>query len=206
VVGHIRNETPDQDSRPQVYYPISQRLQDRGALVVRTKADPASLTTAVLGQIHAEDPGQPVYDVRTLDDWMERALESRTLLAGLVSLFSAAALTLACLGVFGVVAYTASLRSREFGIRLALGALPSQIRMAVLGHAGILALAGLAIGGLLLWPASHLIENLLFGIRPTDPLTLLAAPLLLAAAALLAAAIPARRAAKIDPVTALRHE
>jgi hypothetical protein len=206
VVGHIRNNTPEEDSRPQVYFPITQRSEDRGALVIRINGDPASLTSAVVGQIHAEDPGQPVYDIRTMEAWMGRALESRTILATLVSLFSAAALALACLGVFGVVAYTASLRSREFGIRMALGALPAQIRRAVLGHAGFLVLAGLAIGGFLLWPVSRLIENLLFGIQPTDPLALLAAPALLSIAALAAALLPARRAARIDPATALRHD
>ena len=206
VVGHIRNNTPEEDSRPQIYFSANQRVQDRGAMVIRTKGDPTTFTSAIIGQIHAEDPDQPVYDIRTMEDWVGRAIESRTLLATLVSLFSAMALALACLGVFGVVAYTASLRSREFGIRLALGAVPGQIRRIVLSHAALLVTAGLAIGGILLWPVSRLIGNLLFGIKPTDPLTLLAAPALLAIAGLAAAILPARRAEKTDPATALRHE
>jgi predicted permease len=206
VVGHIRNNTPEEDSRPQIYFAANQRMQDRGALVIRTQGDPTSFTSAVIAQIHAEDPDQPVYDIRTMEDWMGRAIESRTFLATLVSLFSATALAVACLGVFGVVAYSASLRSREFGIRMALGAVPGQIRRTVLRHAGFLVAAGLAIGGILLWPVSRLIENLLFGIEPNDPFMLLAAPALLATAGLAAAILPARRAGKADPAHALRQE
>ena len=139
-------------------------------------------------------------------DWMGRSLQSRNLLTGLISLFSGAALVLACLGLYGVVSYSAGLRWREFGIRMALGSRPSQILSVVLAHAGKLVLAGTLVGLLLTWPAARAIKSLLFGIESTDWIALTAPPALLFAVALLAALGPARKAAKVDPMTALRWE
>jgi len=206
VVGHLRHESVEADSRPLIYFPHTQRLQERGALVVRTAGDPAALTPAVLAAIRAENPSQAVFDVRTMTEWVDRTLASRRLITNLIGLFGGAALLLACLGLYGVVAYAARLRWREFGVRLALGASPSHVRGTVLRHAVRLAVTGIVVGALLTWPATLSIRDLLFGVSASDPWTLAAAPLMLIAAAAVAAAIPARRAGRVDPMEILRSE
>src|SRR5216684_138940 len=145
VVGHVLNDSLERDTRPQVYWPETQRTQDRAALVVRTVGHPESYSQAVVDQIRKEDPQQPVYDVRSMEEWLNRTLQSRTLLTGTVALFSGASLLLACLGLYGVISYTADLRLREFGIRMALGAGRGHVRGLVLRHAGKLALCGAVI-------------------------------------------------------------
>jgi hypothetical protein len=128
VVGHIRSISLETDPRLQVYWPKAQlrpetqRSQERGTLVVRTVGRPESFTSAVVEQIQKENPDQPVYDVRSMTDWLDRSLQSRNLLTGLVALFGGSSLLLACLGLYGVVSYGAGLRLREFAIRTALGA------------------------------------------------------------------------------------
>jgi putative ABC transport system permease protein len=206
VVGHILNETLETDPRPQVYWPTTQRAQDRGALVVRTAGAPESFTTAVIEQIPRENPNQPVYDVRTMEAWVDRTLQSRTLLTGLVALFGGASLVLACLGLYGVVSYSAELRLREFGIRLALGAGAAHVRRIVLNQTAKLALAGAALGLILAWPVGRAIESLLYAVRTTDPLSWAAAPILLLCVALLAGLVPATRAARTDPAVTLRAD
>jgi predicted permease len=206
VTGHVRNNTPEQDSFPQVYFPESQWAQDRAALVVRSSGDPAMLSSAVIEQIHQENPKQPVYDVRTMHDWWGRTLQSRDLLTGLVSLFGAASLALACLGLYGVVAYTAGLRLREFGIRMALGATAGQVRSLVLAHAGKLALWGCTAGLTLAWPTGRAIRDLLFGVESTDAATFALAPLLLVLLALIASLGPAWKSARVDAAQTLRLE
>lgn len=206
VVGHIRNDSPEQDARPQVYWPETQRTQDRGALAVRTMGRPDSFAPQVIEQIRKEDAEQPVYDVRSMEEWLARTEASRNLLTALVGVFGGASLVLACLGLYGVVSYTALLRLREFGIRMALGAGAGHVRALVLGQAGRLALAGSALGLALAWPVSRAIQSLLFGVAPSDVLAWALAPLLLIAVALLAGIGPARRASKADPAVTLRAE
>jgi len=204
VTGHIRNDSPEAEGNSQIYYPEAQRTQDRAALVVRTARDPAEFTSAVIRQIHAEDSNQPVYDVRTTREWLERTVQSRNLVTSLITLFGIASLVLACLGLYGVVSYTAGLRKREFGIRTALGATPAAVHRLVLRQAGWLAVVGCAVGLLCAWPASHVLQKMLFEVRSTDPLTLIGAPALLIAVAVLAGLGPAIRAAHVDPADTLR--
>jgi predicted permease len=206
VVSHIRNGSLENDPRPQVYWPLAQRTQDREVLVVRTAGHPQSFTSAVIEQIHKEDPDQPVYDVRSMEEWLERSLRSRDLLTTLVSLFAGASLLLACLGLYGIVSYMASLRLREFGIRIALGAGASDIRRLVLGHAGRLVLFGSVAGLILAWPVSRGLQSQLYGVSRLDWPSLLGAPSVLLVVALLAALSPARRAGKADPATSLRAD
>jgi putative ABC transport system permease protein len=206
VVGHVRNDTLEADSRPQIYQPTTQRLQDRGALVIRTRGDATQVTAAVLAEIRSENPDQAVYDVRTMRNWVDRTLASRNLMTGVISLFSGAALLLAGIGLFGVLSYSASLREREFGIRLALGARPAQLQAAVVGHSAKLVFGGLVAGLALTWPTGRALQSLLFGVEASDPVTLLIVASILIAVALLASALPARRAAKTDPMTALRGD
>lgn len=206
VVGHVLNDSLERDPRPQVYWPETQRTQDRGALVVRTAGHPESYTQAVVEQIRKEDADQPVYDVRSMEQWVGRTLETRTLLTGMVALFGGASLLLACLGLYGVVAYSADLRLREFGIRMALGAGTAHVRGLVLRHAGALALCGSVLGLALSWPVGRALESMLFGVTSGDVISWLLAPAVLISVALLSGFGPARKAGKADPAVTLRTE
>jgi putative ABC transport system permease protein len=189
-----------------VYWPETQRTQDRAALVVRTARRPESYAAAVVEQIRKEDRDQPVYDVRSMEQWLGRTLQTRTLLTLMVALFGGASLLLACLGLYGVVSYTADLRLREFGIRMALGAGAGHVRGLVFRHAGKLAFCGSAIGLALSWPVGRALQALLYGVTPGDALSWLLAPALLISVALLSGLGPARRAANADPAVTLRAE
>jgi predicted permease len=206
VVGHVLNDSLEKDVRPQVYWPETQRTQDRGALVVRTVGHPESYSPAVLDQIRKEDSQQPVYDVRSMEEWLNRTVQSRTLLTGTVALFSVASLLLACLGLYGVVSYTANLRLREFGIRMALGADTGHVRFLVLRHAGKLALCGSAIGLALSWPVGRALQSLLFSVTSGDTVSWILALALLILVAMLAGFGPASKAARADPAVTLRAE
>ncbi len=206
VVGHILNDSLEQDPRPQVYWPETQRAQDRGALAVRTARHPERYTQAVIEQIRKEDPDQPVYDVRPMGEWLDETLRTRVLLTAMVAIFGGASLLLACLGLYGVVAYTANLRLREFGIRVALGADAGHVRGLVLHHAGKLAGWGCVIGLGLSWPVGRALRSFLFGVTNGDAVSWLLAPALLIAVALLSGLGPAGRAAKADPAVTLRAE
>jgi predicted permease len=206
VVGHIFNATPEKDVRPQIYWPESQRTQDRAALVIRTAGRPEAFSSVVIDQIRKEDPDQPVYDVRTFDAWMSQTLGTRHLMTWLVAFFGGASLLLASLGLYGVVAYTSGLRMREFGIRLALGASRHQIRRLVLSQAGTLVLLGCAAGLAMAFPVGRALQSLLYNVTSADVVSLFVAPTLLIAVTFLASAGPARRAARTDPAVTLRVE
>jgi ABC-type antimicrobial peptide transport system permease subunit len=141
-----------------------------------------------------------------MEDWLGQSLQSRNLLTGLVSLFGGAALLLACLGLYGVVSYTAGLRLREFAIRAALGARASDVRRLVLAHAARLWLMGSAIGLIVAWPVGRALRSQLYGVGSADLVTLALAPALLLVVALLAGLGPARRAGRVDPAVTLRSE
>ena len=206
VVGHTRNESLETDPRPQMYWPAAQQPQDRGALVVRTAGPPESFTSAVVDQIQKENPTQAVYDIRTMENWRDRSLQSRNLLTGLITLFGGSALLLACLGLYGVVSYSTVLRLREFAVRMAIGAESGDVRRLVLGHAIRLWLSGAAIGLVAVWPVGRLLKGALYGIGSADGISLAIAPFLLLMAALAAGLGPALRAARLDPAVILRGE
>src|SRR5262249_45613680 len=153
--------------------------------------------------IRKEDPDQPVYDVRTMDEWMSRTLGTRYLITWLVAFFGAASLVLACLGLYGVISYGAELRPREFGIRIALGAGLGQIRRLVLSQAGRLVLLGCFAGVAMALPAGRAIQSLLYGVTGWDLPALLGVPAALIVLALITSAVPARRASRTDPASAL---
>ena len=175
-------------------------------LVVRASGDPASLSAAVVQRIRSVDIEQPVYDVRTLEQWRDRSLRQRRLTTGLISVFGVTSLLLALLGVYGVLSYTAAARMREFGIRIALGATNESIMRLILKHAFRLAGFGILAGAALAVPALSLIRSLLFEAGTRNNLVLTVAPLLLLAAALVAGSLPALRAMRTAPSAALRHE
>ena len=213
VVGHIRNENLETDPRPQIYWPESQPTsdanriyKDRVAFVIRAGDHPESFAASIVEQIQAENPDQPVYDIRSMVGWLDRSLQSRNLLTILVILFGCSSLLLAFLGLYGVVSYGALLRLREFAIRTALGAQPERIRRMVVGHSIRLWIIASIIGLGVAWAGGRALRSLLYGVGSADALTVTAALLLLLASSVFAALGPAMKAGRVDPAVALRSE
>ena len=204
VVGSVKHYDLAADARRFVYVPFAQRLPLEMDLVVRTAVDPASLTSALRHEIHALDPSLPFYDVHTLDDAVERSVDTRRLTNRLLAWFSIAAIALASLGIYGVTALGVGQRVQEFGVRLALGAPRAAVLRLVLRRGLTLAIAGLAIGLAGAAWLTRYVSTLLFRVAPLDPAIFAAAALALVAVALVACYIPARRATRTDPLVALR--
>jgi ABC-type antimicrobial peptide transport system permease subunit len=152
------------------------------------------------------DPDLPMIDIRTQEEQIDANMQIERMFAALTSGFGVLALALACVGIYGIMAYSVANRRNEIGIRLALGAKPGQVRRMILRESGALALAGIAVGAAAALGMTRLVKSMLYGIQPYDPATLTACVLLLLAVALAASWIPARRAAGVQPMEALRHE
>jgi putative ABC transport system permease protein len=206
VVGHIRHDRVDEDTRPQIYFPFEQRAQDRMALVVRTRTDPALVGASLVGAIRSVDGEQPVYDARTLEAVVDRALGQRWLQTVLLGSFAAIALVLATIGVYGVIAYAVGQRRREFGIRLALGARRAEIIALVMRRGALLFVCGAAIGLALAAASARVLSRLLFNVSGFDLFSFGVSTLMLFAVVLAACGLPARRAASVDPSLALRAD
>ena len=206
VVGHIRHESLESDQRLQIYWNYLQRARDHMTLVVRTLGDARLLVSPVLGAIKSVDADQPAYAVRTMTEVLNQSLALRWFNTVVVSLFAGSSLLLAMLGIYGVIAWTVRQRTREIGVRMALGAQRSAVLALVLRSGLKLASVGIVLGLIGAMVSSQLLRSLLFGIGPTDPLTFAAVPLLLVSVAFLACWLPARRATKVDPMEALRCE
>ena len=176
------------------------------AVVIKTTQAPEALITAARQQVQALDPEQPIYDVRTLAEMRDNSIAPQRLNLTLLAVFAGVALALAVIGLYGVLAYAVAQRQREIGVRMALGAQRRDVLGLVVGHGmrltGIGVILGLA-GALAL---TRVLKSLLFEIKPFDPVTFLTVTALLAGVALLACWIPARRAARVDPIEALRYE
>jgi putative ABC transport system permease protein len=205
VVSDVR-ENPEREAAWQMYYPIHESSPNRVALVVRGSLPERELLAALRTAVREVDPNQPIYEVRTLNDLMQSTLTARRSNTALITVFGGLALLLAVVGVYGVMAYGVALRTRELGIRAALGARRSDlVRLVVREGLGVGLLgAGIGLGGAL--ALSGLLRSLLYGVEPTDPLTLAGAALLLLVPVLAATLIPARRAARMDPVEIMRSE
>ena len=210
VVADVRQMGIDVPVKAEMYLPYGQiAAYDFYAprdLALRTNGDPSSLMGAVRQAIRSVDPDQPVSNVATMDEVLGREASQRRLGMILLTAFAVLALLLASLGIYGVLAYFVTQHRNEIGVRLALGATPSNILLLVLQKGMKLTLLGVAIGLAASFVFTRLMASLLFGVKALDPLTFAAVPLLLAFVALLACWIPARRAAKVDPVVALRYE
>ena len=191
---------------PVAYFSLGQVKRDSQVLFVRAGARAKSLEKNIREIVAAVDPAQPVFDVRTMQERVEETWVAPRLLTFLLGIFSLLALALATIGLYGVIAYTAARRLREIGVRFALGARRAHIRTLILGHGLRLLGLGLAIGAAGALASSRLLRSFLFGVSPFDPSIYLAVGLLLACAALLAAWLPARRAARLNPITVLRNE
>jgi len=206
VVADVKQSGLDAEPSSEVYAPLAQSPFYPMIIAERTAGDPRSIVPLARREVAALDKQLPLYDVLTLDQYFADSVSEPRASTLLLSGFAALAVLLACLGVYGVISYIVAQRRHEIGIRMALGAEQSEVVRWVLGRGMALALAGVTIGLAISLGLAHLLSSLLYGVQPTDPATFVIAPLVLMAVASLASFIPARRAAKVDPMVALRYE
>jgi putative ABC transport system permease protein len=206
VVNDVKTDAVDQPVRLQAYLPLAQEPFAFSALVVRTAGDPAVLRATVEAAIREIDPNLPVYDVRTLEQVIQNGVGRQRLLMVLLLGFGGIALVMSAVGVFGVTAYSISQRTQEFGVRMALGAGRGRVLGLVLRQSLWPCLVGIALGVAGSLAATRVLRALLFQVEPFDPATLSAVSLILLLVAGIACVWPARRATRVDPVTALRVE
>jgi putative ABC transport system permease protein len=206
VIADARTESLAEPSVPQIYLSVYQHRSKDLAIFLRGRLDPAATPVELREQVQLVNPELPVFGAQMLKDVVTASLSERRFSLEMVGLFALTALLLAGLGIYGVISYLVSERTHEIGIRLALGAQSRNILRMVLRQGLGLALAGAAVGLVCALVVSHLMAGLLYGVRPTDPLTFAGVALLLIAVALLACYIPARRAIRVDPLVALRHD
>jgi predicted permease len=217
VVGHVKHWGLDSDDtakiRDEIYFPFMQ-VPDKFmpeavaglTLALRTAPDPLSVVSAVRAQVAGPTEDQPIFGVQTMEQIISDSLAERRFTMLLLIIFASTALVLAAVGIYGVMSYAVSRRTRELGVRLALGASRSEILRLVVGEGMVLAAIGTVVGLTAALGLTRLMASLLYGVRPADPATLAAVSLLLAGIALLACYIPAWRATKVDPLVALRYE
>jgi putative ABC transport system permease protein len=206
VVADIQTNSYDKPPFPEIYWPMAQAPSNTGRILVRTKADPAAVTNLVRDAIGQVDRDLPVLEVSTMEGLIADSLWRPRLAAWLLGLFAALALLLAVAGLYGVLSYSVSQRTQELGLRLALGAGTWQVLRLVIGEGMRLVVLGLALGLIATLALKQIITSQLYGVKATDPVTFLGVVLLLAGVAFIACYVPARRAAKTDPMSALRHE
>ena len=207
IVGGVRTQTMDSPAVPEFYLPYRQEPQPYMTFVIRTSGpETAFAISSLRGIVRRIDQDLPLTDAATLHQWMAKSMERRRFHMMLLSVFAMIALVLAAIGIFGVISYATTRRTREIGIRMALGAHRRDVLRLVLRQGLLLALGGLAAGLLASLGLAPALSSLLYGVKPADPLTLAFVSLLLMFVALLATYIPARRAAGVEPVSALRYE
>jgi ABC-type antimicrobial peptide transport system permease subunit len=205
IVKDIKSDGLDIDGVPHIYVSSYQDSNRRLSLVLRTSLPAAVLEPQIRHAIQSIDPGLPVFGVASMNDVLDRSLASRRFSADLVGGFAALAVLLASIGIYGLLAYMVGQRSRDIGIRMALGARREDILRMFLQRGVVLAGAGIVIGLLLSASSASVMATLLYGVRPYDPAVFLIVPLLLFAVAVFASYFPARRATKVDPLIALRE-
>jgi putative ABC transport system permease protein len=206
VVGDVRNDDADQPPLPYLYLPLPQQPSRAMALVVRTAGDPDAAAPSLRQAMAAFDPDQPLYEMRSMQAILDADLRGSVVLVQVLSAFAAVALGLAGIGIWGVVSQLVAQRTREIGVRVALGATTVQVLAMTVRPGLTQVLAGLAAGVAMGLGVARLLRGVLFQVTPGDPLTLALTCGVLLAVALAALAAPARRAAGIDPVVALRNE
>jgi putative ABC transport system permease protein len=206
VVGDIREGALNKEPEPAIYWSHPREPYSGMALVVRTSGDASRFGAAVQKEIRALDPDQPVADVRTMQQVIAKSIARPRFNTLLLTIFAGVALVLASVGLYGVMNYSATQRTHEVGIRMALGATRADIMRLVVGNGMLLTLTGIVIGVLASWALTRVMANLLFGITATDMPTFVAVSAVLATVALVANYIPARRATRVNPVIALRYE
>jgi putative ABC transport system permease protein len=206
VVGDVRHEGLDRDVMPHVYVPLRQSAWPSMALVVRADSDPLRLAAAVRREVLAVDPQLPIYDVQSMEQRLADSMAPRRVNLLLITAFAVLALTLAAVGVYGVIAYSVTQRTHEIGVRLALGARPADVLKLLAGQSMVPVAAGVVLGLFGAWALTRVTAALLFGVSPTDPRAFAGAVMVVTLVALVASYLPARRVLTINPTEALRHE
>ncbi len=214
VVGDVKSYL-DQPAPPATFIPAAQASYGTSALfegwfprivLVRSNVDPLSLGRAVRDSIAAVDPTVPTGSIRSMEQVLSHSLALRSFMMFLLGLFAVLALVLASVGIYGVISFAVSQRTREIGVRMALGAHPRDVLRLILGEGLKLVLAGVVLGIIAALAMTRLLSTLIYGVRATDPLIFLSVVTLLVAVALAACFVPARRAMRVDPIVALRYE
>ncbi len=206
VVADVRTKALDEEPTAQMYLPFADGPSDFGAIVVRGRSTPNAMMTALRESVRAVDPGQPTYNLRMMNDVIASAIAPRRTNTMLISIFGGVAVLLAALGVYAVIAYGVTQRTREIGIRVALGAQQRDVVGLVLREGLWLAAIGIAIGLAGAWMLSRVLRTLMYGVGVRDSVTFIAAPIVLLAIAVIAMLVPARSATRVNPLEAIRAE
>jgi putative ABC transport system permease protein len=206
VVPDLRQFGPTRPAEPEIYGSAAQFTRRQLFITVRAEGDPLLLVGSLRAAVHDVDPNLPVERFRTLDEIVAGTVAPQRFFGSLITLFAALALALAAIGIFGVTSYTVAQRTREIGIRMALGAEPRAVVRLIVARAAGLALLGAGIGVLGALAFTRVLQGQLFGVAATDPLTFVTVVLLLGAIAVVASYIPGRAATRVDPLIALREE
>jgi len=209
VVGVVRNTVVNnigEEAQPLAYLPLTQDFAPAATMQVRTSGRPESTIAAVRDQVQSLDTNLALTNLNTIEELIDQGLWAPRVGAALLAVFGALALLLAVIGVYGVLSYSVNQQTREIGIRMAMGARTGSVLSLVIGQGMRLALVGLALGLLIAFVTMRVLSSLLFGVSAHDPVTFAGVSMILATAAILGCYIPARRAAKVNPITALRYE
>jgi len=206
IVSGSRQLSLKEGSQPEIYVPYLQNPGLTFTLVARTASDPRSLTGALRKEVLSADREIPAVNIKLMEELISNSVAKERFYVLLLAVFAVLALILAAVGVYGVMSYSVTLRTRDIGIRMALGARPADIFKHIVGQALLLGLIGLGVGIVLAIASTRVMSSLLYGINATDPLTLAITSLVLLAVALLASYLPARRATRVDPLVTLRYE
>jgi len=206
VVKDVRDVNLGKLPRAEFYYPIAQAPSARVSLLVRAKQDPEKLVSAIRERVWSVDKDQPITDIRTMEALVAKSVAEPKFRTVLLGTFAALGTVLALIGIYGVVSYAVSMRTREIGVRVALGAQRNDVLHLVIGHGLAIAALGVGIGLLAAFALTRFLASLLYGVTARDPWTLASAAVVLTAAALAACFVPANRATQVDPLVALRHE
>ena len=211
VVGNVKNYGLLRSTVAELYAPYKLKtfwpdMRWNMRLLVRSNIDDSNIAAAVRREVQAVDPGQPIYAVNSMNLVIENTVKDKSVNTTLLSVFAGVSLLLAVIGVYGVMSYTVAQHTREIGIRMALGAQPRTILQLIVGRGLVLVSVGAVIGVFASFGLTRFIENMLFGVTPTDPLTFVMIVALLGFVALLACLIPAQRAMRVDPIVVLRHQ
>jgi predicted permease len=206
IIGDVKHSALDEVPQPEMYASTYQGSMVSPYMVMRTSGDAAGMIELVRAKAREIERDLPLYSMQPMESVKSASVAQRRFVLVLVALFGVLALVLAAVGVYGVMSLLVSERTQEVGVRLALGAHPSNVLRMLVAHATRLAAAGVAIGVALAFVLMPLLGNQLYAVQPRDPLTMTGVPIVLILVAMLAAFIPARRAMRVDPVSALRYE
>jgi putative ABC transport system permease protein len=202
----VRLNKLNEGARPQIYTPFGRDPHRSYTYLLRTSADPASVAAAARAAVKEVDRGMPVADLMGMDQVVRESLWQQKLFGGLFASFAVIALLLAVTGIYGVISYSVSQRTHEFGVRMALGAGAGTVRAMVLRGGATMAAAGVGIGLALAFGAMRLMQGLLYGVSPGDPLSFAMVAVVLGGACVAACMVPALRATRVDPIQALRAD